>query len=859
MAIRRTKISAVPGVVARYQDCPAKTYHNEHGVRQLGRSVFDHCYIVGEVARQLISRSAVRSLFPKGSAFVAACHDIGKVSPTFYNKLYRACNLPELPGHVNPDMEKGWGGHAGVSQITAKALGVSRFVPEILGGHHGFAPNVAGKRAHDDVFGGDAWQTEREKLVNALQEAMQETWPEIEIYPIARLLAGLTSVADWIGSGSYFDHPAEEWQSKIAAAVDNAGFILPRYQADLSFDQVFGFDPWPIQQRFYEQVTGPGVYVLEAPMGLGKTEAALYAAYRLLAAGQAGGIYFALPTQLTSNKIYSRFEAFLTSILHEDCEHRPLLLHANAWLVETEMGEEGQPGGAWFNQAKRGLLAPFAVGTIDQALMAAMNVKHGFVRAFGLAGKVVILDEVHTYDAYTGTILSALIAMLMELECTIIVLSATLSQERRQELMGCETGSKAYPLVTAMPRANKNVSEVGVVSTRSSQVSLSLKKETSLAVEEALIRAEQGQQVLWIENTVRTAQERYLDLASRAHDIGVDCGLLHSRFTFDDRRSLEDKWVNLFGKLGWLQNRRQECGRILVGTQVLEQSLDIDADFLVSRFAPTDMILQRLGRLWRHSDTPRSKHARYEAWLLAPELDDAVRNPIEAFGASAFVYSPYVLCRSLEVWGNIQRIKLPNDIRRLIDATYQDRQETGLMATWLNHLKEGSRWRTGQNALERMARLTLAETGQVIHENRAQTRYGEISTSEVLLLQRLQYDAATDSGVLTLMNGSQVMLPLRRNRLSRSEWRKLTARLMHEIAYVPAHEAPKEVSRNRLMRFGLHHCFYLGNPLWPEDESIFRVALVDEADQLVGLENQLVHDKYKMEYRPDMGYRVLKD
>ena len=121
-------------------------------------------------------------------------------------------------------------------------------------------------------------------------------------------------------------------------------------------------------------------------MGLGKTEAALYAAYRMLESRQASGIYFALPTQITSNKIFERFNCFLDRVLAEECQHRSLLLHSNAWLLDTDMGEDGRPGGAWFNQAKRGLLAPFAVGTIDQALMAAMNVKHGFVRAFGLAG-----------------------------------------------------------------------------------------------------------------------------------------------------------------------------------------------------------------------------------------------------------------------------------------------------------------------------------------------------------------------------------------------------------------------------------------------------------------------------------------
>ena len=169
-------------------------------------------------------------------------------------------------------------------------------------------------------------------------------------------------------------------------------------------------------------------------MGIGKTEAALYAAYQALTQGSATGIYFALPTQLTSDKIYDRMNSFLAKVLAEDCKFRSLLLHSSAWLRDTELGEEGMPGNGWFSSRKRGLLAPFAVGTIDQALMGVMNVKHGFVRTFGLAGKVVILDEVHSYDSYTGTIIDKLVQTLRELDCTVIILSATLTAERRVRL-----------------------------------------------------------------------------------------------------------------------------------------------------------------------------------------------------------------------------------------------------------------------------------------------------------------------------------------------------------------------------------------------------------------------------------------
>lgn len=840
-----------------FSDCPAKTFDTSDGGKRLGRNVFTHCRIVGEIARELIRRSPAGYLFPAGSPLAAAGHDIGKVSPTFYKKLHAACGSDVLPG-TSAELEKGWGGHAGVSQLAARALSVPEYVPEILGQHHGFAPPVVGMCATDEKFGGAVWQSEREKLVQALKQALQEDWPRIESYATVRLVAGLTSVADWIGSGQHFDNPDEDWQPIITQAVDEAGFIRPAYRELSSFAEVFGFEPRVAQRLLFEQVSGPGVYVLEAPMGLGKTEAALYAAYQVLRTGQASGIYFALPTQLTSNKIFERFNQFLEQILAEDCQHRSLLLHANAWLFETEMGEEGRPGGAWFSHAKRGLLAPFAVGTIDQALMAAMNVKHGFVRAFGLAGKVVILDEVHTYDAYTGTLMDALIRLLRQLDCIVIVLSATLNQERRQELMGCETTSSDYPLITAFPNATDSVAEVAVPVEGVQSVAIGLQCDEATAVEEVLLRAEQGQQVLWIENTVREAQERYLQLAERARSLGADCGLLHSRYSFADRQAIEDRWVNLFGKPGWQGDQRQQQGRILIGTQVLEQSLDIDADFLVSRFAPTDMLLQRFGRLWRHAGTPRNRHARQEAWLLVPNLHKAVDNPQAAFGASAYVYSPYVLCRSLEVWNNLEQVSLPDDIRPLIEATYQSRQEEGRMAEWLDELKEGSRNRIGQNGLQQLARVGLAQAGSTLPESKAQTRYSETDSFEVLLLRNIRYDSEQKAGVLTLLSGKQVILPLNRTALGRADWRERTKQLMQEIVHVRPGEAPKQVSRERLQKFGLQHCFYLGSPFWDNDESLLRIALVDEADQLHGLENQQLHDKYDIEYRPDLGYRVIK-
>lgn len=848
-----------------YENCPAKTRRLNDGRVVQGRSVLSHCQIVGEIARALIARypEPMRSrLFPAGSEMAAACHDIGKVSPTFAAKLFAACDVNDKRlsalSAVNPELETLWGGHAGVSQATAESLQAPRYVPEILGQHHGFNPALNGRRGDADVFGGSLWFDERKKLVDKLKADLVADWPAFNSVAQARVVAGLTSVADWIGSGEFFENPDQAWQPVIAAALNNAGFIKPVIRQGLSFVDVFFPDdpskrPREAQWRFIDHVSGPGLYILEAQMGMGKTEAALYAAYQMLAQEKATGIYFALPTQLTSNKIYDRFDAFLQQIVSAETPQRALLLHSGAWLMDTEMGEEGSPGGAWFNHRKRGLLAPFAVGTIDQALMAVMNVKHGFVRAYGLAGKVVILDEVHSYDLYTGTILNALVEFLRQIDCTVIILSATLSRARRDALLQQTTTSEAYPLITAAPicAGEPVLSEIGVPATEHATLTLYSCNNDESALEEALRRAERGQQVLWIENTVAEAQQRYLDMASRAVEAGCEIGLLHSRFIPQHRNLHEQRWVALYGRAG--RSQRKQCGRILVGTQVLEQSLDIDADFLVSRFAPTDMLLQRLGRLWRHTDPPRHASAKAECWLLSPSLESALANPGSVFGMSAMVYSPYVLCRSLEVWQAILSLSLPGDIRPLIDRTYSARSEEGPWATLLHELKNGSRFRSGEEALQSLAKLTLSGGGKTLPEHKAETRYSDSDTHDLLLLRGLR----TQDGVtyLRLLDDAELALPHGRHCLSRTQWRQLAVALNQQLVRVNPTYCPPKIAKNELEKLHLQQVFYLGRP--EDDEALLRVAIVSPAGELKTLDGRPTGDKYTLEYSEYLGFRAI--
>ncbi|MEO7523736.1 MAG: CRISPR-associated helicase Cas3', partial [Ferruginibacter sp.] len=494
-----------------------------------------------------------------------------------------------------------------------------------------------------------------------------------------------------------------------------------------------------------------------------------------------------------------------------------------------------------------------AVGTVDQALMAVMNVKHGFVRTFGLAGKVVILDEVHSYDSFTGTILDALVKALRQLHCTVIILSATLTQERRAKLLGGAPQKaagplSAYPLITAQPNdhdpADGNATEIAVEQIPDVSVVIAHHSETD-AIEEVLCRAEEGQQVLWIENTVKDAQDLYQKLAARASGMEVACGLLHSRFTKADRAANEEVWVTCFGKGGAAARARQ--GRILVGTQVLEQSLDIDADFLVTRIAPTDMLLQRLGRLWRHAETLRPPAARREAWILSPNLATATVSPELAFGATAKIYAPYVLCRSLAVWQGLTKVRLPDQIRELIEATYATQVESEHMAKHL-HQVEAMRTR-----LERLALHGLSKAGTTQPEEKAQTRHSELESTEVLLIRAYQHDPGKQGTWVTLLDDERLCIPHNGRSLPRRQWREISAMLMQSTLKVIDYLAPNAVSKTRINWLGDY--FYLGRPEY-EESVMLRVALVDESGAVKSLDNGVVNDSYCISYDSATGYQT---
>lgn len=840
--------------------CLSKTVQQINSSALSGLPVEVHCKIAGLVAQEIVQlypEKISNALFPKGFDFLAACHDVGKISPDFQAMIYSYVgdfnikSWPELLG-ANPDGagRKEFAFHAKVSQATFEKE--SSAFANILALHHGFRPNA--NKYFEDAYGGEAWTRKRHNLVASLEQYFQiekKDWKTIDCTTAGDVLTGLVIVSDWIASGGIFsgltvhDNPDDvTLHSMVKTAVKDAGFSRIAIKTSMTFESMFSFSPRLEQKMVFDEVTVPGVYILEAPMGIGKTEAALFAAWNMLAQKKSNGIYFALPTQLTSDKIYERVCAFLEKIVAEDASVVPVkLLHGNAWLSQKTMGEEGAAGGSWFDGAKRGILAPFAVGTIDQALMAVMNVKHGFVRTFGLAGKTVILDEVHSYDTYTGTILQELVHRLAEIGCTVIILSATLSAGQKREILGMEKDvplSNAYPLITSSIRGTKTkIREIPIPVDTSARVELMHFRNDDDAMERVLEKAVDGELILWIENTVGDAQKIYQRLASRCAGLGIPCGLLHSRFTRNDRTLKEAKWVSAYGHSN--AEFRGKSGRILVGTQVLEQSLDIDADFLVTRLCPTDMLLQRCGRLWRHTDTVRPKNASRQMAILCAEYQNAFFGGVP-YGSSAFVYSEYVLCRTHEIWDSLTSIMLPRDIRSLIENTYSERREEGFLLKYKNDLS------VQKEKLKRLASLGLSSTILTMPESKAQTRYSDTESVDVLLLRGFILDETEIK--LTFLSDEEPVLSMPLRCISSGQKKYIAATILQNCVKVREKDAP--IADSYLKYFSPY--MYTGIE---KDEQPFRVAIVGADDQIRAIGGNVCNE-HALWYNQNTGYKTEK-
>ena len=531
---------------------------------------------------------------------------------------------------------------------------------------------------------------------------------------VSFLLAGVAVLSDWIGSNQAwfpYSDPREDmgtyWQQariQAAKAVRDAG-VLPappaarvRYVGGLLNERAI---PTPMQEGAQDvslSTNGPQLFLIEDETGAGKTEAALMLAWRLIRAGCADGLYIALPTMATSNAMFDRLaaayrkmfkEEFTPSValahgareMHE--QFRQIMLRGGHWQAGTSDEESDQTASAacaaWISDdRRRTFLADVGVGTIDQAVLGVLPSRHQSLRLLGLSRQVLVVDEVHAYGAYVQGELQALLAFQAALGGSAILLSATLPKRIKDALVGAFSdgagapdtpfeAKRDYPLLTSSSADGvKRQAPVQGRAGHGRTLPVEFLPNADAAVTLAVQAARDGHAVLYIRNTVDDAMEAHAALS--AH--GVNAELFHARFALGDRLAREREVLRSYGKSSQTEQR---AGRVLVATQVVEQSLDLDFDTLISDLAPVDLLIQRAGRLWRHRREHRDGWPKPTLQVVSPEpTDDPDAHWYRrAYPRAAYVYSAHArLWLTARVLKERGAIESPQGLRSLIESVY---------------------------------------------------------------------------------------------------------------------------------------------------------------------------------------------
>ncbi|SHG62951.1 CRISPR-associated helicase/endonuclease Cas3 [Streptoalloteichus hindustanus] len=675
-------------------------------------------------------------------AVLCGLHDLGKCSPAFQG-LRADLALDLLGDHAAEDIRRLSRfkdvGRTDTPHGLLTAVHMDRLLKRwgasweaahaiawVLGGHHGTIPyddEVREARAAVGHHGGQKWADWCDALVDelcrlrGLPNPASLPWNEVRLGLVGSIgLAGLTSVSDWIasarcedkyaGAGVDLESYAAETKKVAQDAVDRREWSPWKPPADTRFQTLFpDVEPRPVQVAVEKVTSGksrPGLLIVEAPTGEGKTKVALQAAATFVRQLGLAGFYFGLPTRATANQIFTESAEFLAG---QPDPLRVRLLHgaADEYLVGQEpkaeeerrkkdlqpcnVDSDGEGDGdaaarEWFT-LKRALLASVGVGTWDQALMAAIRAPHVFVRMAALSNKVVILDEVHAYDRYMSTLLDRLLWWLGRFEVPVILLSATLPEHRRSKLVQCWRAgalrlrpeqvstpltAPGYPRVTWADREGDEVTlveelvEVGVSELNANRVVRLIRLGDDDVVSWVLEQIDAGGCAAIIHNLKSRVHETYEKLEKAVEQLPEDerpeLIWITGEMETADRQKVEKRLREAFGKNGTRPKRA-----VVVGTQVLEQSLDLDFDVMVSDLAPVDSMVQRMGRLHRHR-----KREETPVLAITGVGEKAAGPTFPPYTLSVYLRS--TLTRTWALLRERSEIRSPDEVAELVDAVY---------------------------------------------------------------------------------------------------------------------------------------------------------------------------------------------
>lgn len=609
-------------------------------------------------------------------------------------------------------------------------------IAAVIGGHHGVFPRGAeigaAQRKIADL-GGRAWSAARDELMETVAGLWDCTFEltdcaEVALpHPAGVGLAGLTTISDWIASDSDWFGPEPdvgdlaEYRIRAVQTAEKVADELRWFSwrpDDTSWSALFPEQTPNALQRAVADIVAkrdrPGIFAIEAPTGEGKSRAGLQAAATLVSQLGLSGVYVGMPTKATSRQMRAEIDTMLErqgSPLRANVVYSGAAVEKNASSPvlsddtvgvdvpsdadDDAVGEQSEPAGGveareWFTK-KRGLAAPIGVGTIDQALQAVIRSRHNFLRLACLSSKVLIVDEVHSYETYTSSLLDRLLWWCGRLGITVIVMSATLAATRREGLLAAWHAGRTNPTSEPVEPAVAHpggwqltwLDDTGRAPTREFEVSEQKPLVLRWVHERRHTPNSDSQEFgMWlrenighdgcaviIHNTVPRAKDTYAQLARETKNWPGPPELFFLTGQLDgrDRARREQELQVRFGPNG--QDRRG----IVVGTQVLEQSLDLDFDVMVTDPCPVDLLVQRAGRLHRHQHPERAVSERLLA-MVDPRPDRGAtrkRDRLYRFAEST-VYRQYVKSSTMEVLQAHERWHMPRAVPKLVHSVYVD-------------------------------------------------------------------------------------------------------------------------------------------------------------------------------------------
>ncbi|MEA1050879.1 CRISPR-associated helicase/endonuclease Cas3 [Lamprobacter modestohalophilus] len=586
-----------------------------------------------------------------------------------------------------------------------------------------------------------------------LSLADQPPTPDVAAH---RLLAGFCSLCDWIGSNTdYFPYarwrltPEAYFQAQLERIRQQD--ILRQVGLIANLESCNGLQsllrpdeqPRGVQALVDRLDPAPTLTIVEAPTGSGKTEAALAHAWRLLESECADAIIFALPTQATANAMLARAMRFAEQafgganvvLAHGHRAFNP----AFQQLVDAGRRRTAQGGveaslqcASWLaSSRKRVFLGQVGVCTVDQVLLSVLPVRHSFVRSFGVARAVLIIDEVHAYDAYMNGLLTEVLKRHRAVGGSAILLSATLPASIRNTLLNAWGGDgpedAPYPVVWQASSAATTANTLPDDQQPAERtVDVELMKladafpDTGL-IDRIIAAAKANALVGIVMNTVQDAQ-RLASLLRERSDCLVD--LFHARFRLCDRQRIEEQVIGDYGR-----DADRARGRILVATQVIEQSLDLDFDWLITQICPVDLLFQRIGRLHRHL-----RHGR-PAGFVQP-LCSVISVADDDYALHELIYGdPRLLWRTEQLLAEAEQMHFPAAYRSWIEQVYSETAwDDEPEEIYGKHLGWRDCQRAAMDTARQRASMTISQFRDEDHQATALTRDGEMGLTVLPLL-----------------------------------------------------------------------------------------------------------------------------